>query len=400
MVCVKTRANILCIARWEWLILGIVLWIGQGCASQRSTVELDPLTFQARMTTRGIVVDTLDPEVLFGEASKAYRSGGYLVAAEKYEVFLESFPGHSYVTLALFNAGLSRESLHQWKEAIAHFEGYLGRVKEEKERVDGLFRRGICQQHDGQWEASGKTFDELLILRMSILDLAEAWAYRGLAHHRLGQLAEAERAYQRCMEVFRDNAHLEVFKGNGQIAQAQYQIGEIYRGLFEEIELQLPLDQMERDLSDKTSFLIRAQRAYLRAIRLHHPYWAIAAGFQIGSTYEDFYGSLLKAEYPEGFDEEDMALYFDELRKNIRPIIERAIRVYEKNLKLSERSNKVGHEWVPKTEIHLERLKTLLKEDDLRLERRRNEIELEERRPQEPGSPPLDPAGPAKRPNS
>ena len=338
-------------------------------------VELDPLTFSARQTDRGLVVDTLDPELLFEEASTAYREKRYLEAAEKYDVFLETYPDHRYVRLAYFNAGLARESLEEWKTAIDYFRQYLKDAKKERDRIDGLFRVGICQQGDGQWEASGETFDALLARRLSILDLAEAWAYRGIAYHRAGRLAEAESAYERCLEVFRENANLKLFNKNAHVAQAQFEIGEIYRQLFDEIVLEMPLEKMERDLNDKTSFLIKAQRAYLRAIRMRNAHWSLAAGYRIGATYERFYDALLAADHPEEFDEEDVALYFDELRQQVRPIIERAIRVYETNLKMSDRSPGQGEEWAEKTRTHLKRLQELLKEDDERMERRRKELE-------------------------
>jgi tetratricopeptide (TPR) repeat protein len=361
-----------------------ILFVGTfaGCGGSTKLVDMDPLTFQARQTERGVVVDTLDPDLLFEEASTAYRAKRYLEAAEKYAVFLEVYPEHRYIRLAYFNAGLAWESLEEWKKAIGYFQAYLKGAEKERDRIDGLFRVGICQQGEGQWEASGETFDSLLARRLSILDLAEAWAYRGIAYHRAGRLAEAESAYERCLEVFRENANLKLFNKNAHVAQAQFEIGEIYRQLFDEIVLEMPLEKMERDLNDKTSFLIKAQRAYLRAIRMRNAHWSLAAGYRIGATYERFYDALLQADHPTEFDEDDVALYFDELRQQVRPIIERAIRVYETNLKMSDRSPGQGQEWAEKTRTHLRRLQELLKEDDARMERRRIVLEEEEKEEQ------------------
>src|SRR5690554_8188591 len=82
----------------------------------------------------------------------------------------------------------------------------------------------------------------------------------------------------------------------------------------------------------------------------------------IGKLYEDFYTDIFNAEIPDTLSDQAVALYFEELRKQIRPLMERAISVYEKNLSLSKRMGKDAEtdEWVSQTTTTLNRLRSFL----------------------------------------
>ena len=345
-----------------------------GCAGTSTVVELDPLTFQGVQTPTGVRVDTLDPEVLFDEAAAAWREGRTRISAERYEKFLQLFPSHRHAHHARFNAGLARESLEEWEVARRHFERYLEEIGDRKDRLDGLFRLASCQEALEDWGALAESAQTLLNAGMDPPETARAWVLRGLAHHHLGELAAGEDAFLAALELHQTGRHLHRFGPEVRVALAQYMIGEIYRALFEEVPLKMPLERMRRDLEDKSEFLLKAQHAYLKAVRLRDREWSLAAGFRIGEVYERFYGDLMKAEVPEELDAADVELYFEELREQIRPVLRRAISVYERNLRMSERRRARDGEGARRTQEHLTRRRALLKQEEERIRQKREGV--------------------------
>jgi tetratricopeptide (TPR) repeat protein len=351
-----------------WAVWGAVAVTLAGCGARQDVVELDPLTFQARTTADGaVVVDALDADVLLDEASQAYAKGRFREAADKYDVFAATFPEHPHIGIAHFNAGLCRQKLGEWAKAQGHFEAFLALAVTEKDQVDGLFRLADTQRQLEDWEGLGRSGDRLLALRLSVVDRAEAQSLRGLAWQHAGELARAERAYEEALAIYQEHADLRPFQANYYVAMAQFQTGEIYRTLFDGIAFRLPTEQMERDLEDKSKLLLSAQSAYLKAIRMRNSEWALAAGFKIGAIYEAFHADMLTAEYPDDMDAEETAIYFEELRKKIRPLITRAVEVYERNLVMSQRTGMTDTEWARRTRDRLDQLKVLIDEEDAQL---------------------------------
>lgn len=346
--------------------------LSQACGSTtRSVVELDAIEFRARQADERVEVDTLDPDVLFKEAARLYEQKQYGESVAKYRVFLQEFPQDKAAPLAAFNCGLGLEELERWEDALAMYQQANAAFTKDGDKVDALFRMGNCYEKLERWTEMEDTFEAVLASKLSVIDRAEAWARRGWAWQNLDELTQAERAYKECLKVYNDNLHLRVFDGSYWISMAQFQLGEIYRSLFDGIAFRLPVERMERDLEDKSNLFLKAQAAYLRTVRLHNPQWSLAAGFRLGAMYEDFYVDMVEAEYPAELADEEVALYFSELKKNILPLVHRAVEIYERNLAQSERTGARGTEWAQKTQKHLDHLRGLLREEERRIEEER-----------------------------
>jgi len=143
---------------------------------------------------------------------------------------------------------------------------------------------------------------------------------------------------------------------------AQYQIGDIYRELFAAIRIRLPVERMEQDLEAKSNFFLKCQAAFLRTVRLQHPEYSVSAGYQLGQIFETFYDHLLSAEVPTDLDEEEITVYYEALKEKIQPLLEKAVDIFERNLRLGQRMGRAG-EWMRKTEASLERLRFLMRDD-------------------------------------
>jgi hypothetical protein len=117
------------------------------------------------------------------------------------------------------------------------------------------------------------------------------------------------------------------------------------------------------DMEDKARLLLAAQRQYIETIKLGNPQWAAASGYQIGSLYEEFYDAFIHAPIPDQLlgdaNQEKREVYYEELRKKIRILLEKSIRTHEQNLLMMERLG-VQNEWRDKSKLAFAKLQKLL----------------------------------------
>ena len=72
----------------------------------------------------------------------------------------------------------------------------------------------------------------------------------------------------------------------------------MYERRFQEQKLQLPIEQMEKDLLAKWTLLVAAQNQCLEVVHRGSVRFGLQAGLKIGQLYELFYDSLMGADVP------------------------------------------------------------------------------------------------------
>lgn len=351
--------------RGLWLILLLVLSAAAGCATPGQVVKLDPMRIEAVEVDGEQRVEVMDPQVLFEEAGKAFQSSDYATAAQKYSLIVERFPESRFADVSRYNGGLSLARSDRCAEAIVLFSQMIERVAGSRDAQDGLFQVAACHEKTESWPEAQATLDRLLkpeFKGIAAVAKVEAHALRGLALQRQGEVAKAERDYKASLALYKKNIEHEALRRSRYVSMAQYQIAEIYRDLFEAIRIQLPLERMEQDLSAKSDLFLKCQAAYLRTVRLQHPEYSVSAGYQLGQIFETFYDHLLSAEVPTDLDEEEVAVYYEALKDKIKPLVEKAVDIFERNLRLGQRMGRSG-EWMRKTEASLARLRELMRDD-------------------------------------
>ncbi len=111
---------------------------------------------------------------------------------------------------------------------------------------------------------------------------------------------------------------------------------------------------MAKDMDDKARLLLSAQRQYIETIKMGNPQWASASGYQVGSLYEEFYDSFVHAPIPPELlgeaNQEKREVYYEELRKKIRILLEKSLHTHEQNLMMLERLG-VQNEWRDKSKL-------------------------------------------------
>lgn len=336
-----------------------------GCAPTGTLVEMEPLHFEVVEGEGASSVETLDPAVLFREAGAAFAEEDYATAAKKYVLIVERFGDSRYGNVSRFNGALALERGGQCAQALPLYGDLAGRVAGSKDAHDAVFRMASCHEALEAWRDAVGALDRVLAPEWKgilSLDLLEAYARRGWARYKLGDLARAERDYKRALKTYRKDIGNPAMLGNRWVSMAQYEVGQIYSELFAAIRFRLPIEEMARDLEDKSNLFIKAQNAYVKAVRHHHRDFAVKSGFQLGALFERMYDDMMAAEVPDDLTEEEMEIYYAELRKHVKPLVTKAIDIYERNIQLGRRL-KGGEEWVKKTEAGLARLKEVLRTD-------------------------------------
>jgi tetratricopeptide (TPR) repeat protein len=340
-----------------------------GCAGGPEVVQLPPMQFGVVRGEGGARVEALDPEALYGEATRAFDALQYVLAAEKYGVIADRFPKTRYGAVAAFNAGLSLEKAGRFADATARFEQAVAEARQPSDADDALLRLAACHEALEAWAALRDVGVRLLapdrLARLSPANRVAAHGIRGRGHEGTGALALAERDYREVLAIHQRHVGDAGLEASGFVSLAQQRSAEIYQALFGSIHFRLPLERMERDLEDKSNFFLMAQNGYLKTLRLRHPDWATVAGFRLGQLYEQMYDDLMSAEVPKDLSREEVEVYYEELRAEVRPLLERAIEIYERNLRLGQRFGR-DDAWVRKTEGSLARLKDILRAEAAR----------------------------------
>jgi len=351
-----------------------VVAAGSGCATGQSAtvldgrqalaeeLNLDPMLIRA--SASGEVSQMIDVRELFDLAYEAFSQRRYERAAEHYQVVVKYFPDSSYYLPALYNAGLSYEKLDQWDAAAACYRQIIEGSAGTKDALDASFRLANAYDKSGQYTQVVDLMTEVLLgQKIEYFDRIEAYVRRANALRGLEQWSESEDDYRTVLQLNKSAPPGDrLADGSNLMVQTYFGLGRAFHAQVRQIKLVLPTERMGDDLVEKARLFTSAQANYIEALRHHHPQWSTGAGFMIGKLYEDFYTDIFNAEIPDTLSDQAVALYFEELRKQIRPLMERAISVYEKNLSLSKRMGKDAEtdEWVSQTTTKLNRLRSFL----------------------------------------
>lgn len=369
-------------ASWRWIAVAVAVLVG-GCATTNGgeSTELDATETEAKkekktgeetvrvdpMLVRGGETDapqTVDSKEVFDKAYEAYSARRYEEAVRHYETIIQYFEDSRFYHSSLYNAGLAYEKLERWEAAAGLYRQIIDEFPDRKDTNDAYYRLAEVYKEIGNHEKIVELMTQVMLRGdVTTFDRVEAHTRRSNALLELGKLKEAEQGFQNLIDINEEApSDKKLPKSSRYICQAYFGLGQIYQKRTSEIPLTLPPESMGDDLEKKGELLLEAQMYYLEALRQHHPHWSVAAGYKIGKLYEDFYSDIFSAEVPEGLSDKQVAMYFEELRSKIRPLMERAISVYEKNLSMSRRIGETpeNNRWVAQTSESLERIKAYM----------------------------------------
>lgn len=337
-------------------------------------------------------LEMYDAETLFHRALDLLDGGAWADAALYFERLVREFPDDKRVLLAHYNRAVCYIHLERGDEAVAAVDKYLELLPpnaSERDRLDGRFKRGQALATAKRYPEVVELFDTMLGEELVVEDRIEALVDAGVGHYMLGvedaegphrytaeyRFLEARRLYRQASET----ARLDV---GYFVAQAAFYLAELARLEFSEYAMRLPTDEeiakanelaakrgaldavtleklLGQQLEEKCQRLLRAQYAYLRAIREGHAGWASAAGYNVGRMYEELHEQISGLPAPADLNAEAAALYQTMVRKKIMILLEKAEKTWSTNAEMVTRTG-AESEWAQKTRAALQRVKDKL----------------------------------------
>ncbi len=337
-------------------------------------------------------LEVYDAETLFQRALDLLDGGAWADAALYFERLIREFPGDKRVLLAHYNRAVCYIHLERGDEAVAAVDKYLELLPphaSERDRLDGRFKRGQALATAKRFGEVVELFDAMLGEELTVEDRIEALVDAGVGHYMLGaddaegphrytaeyRFLEARRLYRQASET----ARLDV---GYFVAQAAFYLAELARLEFSEYQMRLPTDEeiakanaiaakrgaldtvsleklLGQQLEEKCQRLLRAQYAYLRAIREGHAGWASAAGYNVGRMYEELHEEISGLPAPADLNADASALYQTMVRKKIMILLEKAEKTWSTNAEMVTRTG-AESEWAQKTRAALQRVKDKL----------------------------------------
>jgi tetratricopeptide (TPR) repeat protein len=300
-------------------------------------------------------------EELFAVGSAAFAATDYRRAASAFARLADLFPESRHRPAALYDAGLAYERLDEWRLALERFRA-LSKEPSGADADEASFRAAECLYHLRELREAHAVLDRLAgRAELEPLDHIRALTQRGIVELEMGDPAAAERSLRLAVSAWgeaRDKERLDDYYPG----QAQFFLGEVYRGYFQALKFDPSRDSAEKlgdDLEQKAQLLLSAQGHYLRAVRIGNPDWTIAAGYRIGELYDELYTQMMEAPLPQGLSSEEQSAYREELQRRVSVLVQKAIAIYERTLATAQRAG-VTNRFVEKTQASLDRMKKAL----------------------------------------
>lgn len=326
-------------------------------APREQHVTMDPMTFQASPSGS---VEMTDAASLFEKGGAAYGEKDFDAALALFDRIVAEWPQSSYAVPALYNAGLSLEAKGDLATAAQRYRRITVEYPTSKDVLDAWYRLGFVLAEAKSWPAAVDTYGKILERKdLTLGDRLEALARRGVAQLNAHDVLAAEHTFRDELAFYHAHESEERLDSDFFVAMGAYYLGECAHEQYRALPVRLPEKQMTRDLEAKARMLLVAQSRFIDAMRVNNGEWATAAGFQIGSLYREFYDDLVGAPVPPELTGEARDVYLEEVRKQVRNLLQKAITIHEKNVMMAERIGE-KNDWVRRSNEQLEQLKRLV----------------------------------------
>lgn len=304
-----------------------------------------------------------DAEQLFSRGTALLQRGQCQAAVRYYDRLAKYFVASHYVAPALYNAGLCLERIRDFKGAITRFEEFAKRFPEVPDARNARLHLLSLEVQLKAYDSALKRAEALLVDQaLSLEERIEAMAARAQSLYGLGRFGEAERQALDTLSYY-DSVQGEIHLGPlDAVASANFLLAEVRqsRAALVSFNATTRLEQHQA-LERRANLILEAQREYLATIRRASPYWAVAAGYQIGRMYEAMWTELAAAPIPGDVPEKEHEVYRSELKEIIRPLVQHAVRYWELTLRMVERTG-VRSEWTDRVRRDLDRVRERLME--------------------------------------
>lgn len=289
----------------------------------------------------------LAPEALFQNAVALEQRADFAAAAAAYERYAAKWEAtkapargrrraparndepkweEEKARIALYNAGLFREALGEWRSALSARQRFLDHWPraDDAEAVYlsiadlhlamGNGRLALRQLEAYQGERWARNAEKLLASHGRIAAIHESRGSIGLRNR---TYEEIWKVWSRLPRARRDGMGGPALEA---VAKAHFALSEPTWRTFDRIRIRLPQERMARDLRAKTEALVAVRDRYTETVGLRAAEPGICALERIGRAYADYAQALYDAPVPRGFNEEQVALYRAALAEEAMPV--------------------------------------------------------------------------------
>jgi len=347
------------------LVVAVVLALGAaGCAGSKPGSRAPT---EGPAASQPSVQDVDDPAKVLAAAERALDEER---AAEAVALFGRALSAglsdDEHLRRAWLGLAQAHELLHDCSGVLRATDGYLDRFAQAGDRVQVVARRGACEAELERWEASATSFAEVAAAPEQLPSTRiEALARQGYALFNLDRWDDADKVLARADAIFEEaeREQSERFSSYYFVGMARFYRAAILHRRFRDVAIVLPETVMAERFKQKLELLVKAQDAYNHTIKAKHMFWVSASGYQLGHLFGEFYDALMYAPVPKWLDERQRQIYYEELKKQIRPVVDKAVWVLEKNL---ETARRLGYEseFIAQTEAKLSHLQQVLVSDE------------------------------------
>lgn len=335
------------------------------CAGKGSGASVTP--GEPALVEAGAPVADLPAPASLAEAEAALAAGEAARAVALFAAYLAGDPDLAGARQAYPGLARAHEQLGDCAAAIRAHDELLTRFPDAA-TADLYIARGACNAELEQWQASADDFAAAFALAKLPSVQVETLTRQGFAYFQLGEFAQADPLLKRADEIFlaAQDARRERFTTFYFVGMARFYRAAIHHRNFRDVPIRLPERVMAEDFARKFALLEQAQAGYNDTVKSRHMFWVSAAGYQLGALFEEFYDAMMYAPVPEWLDDAQRQAYYEELKNQLRPVVNKAIWVFEKNLATARR---LGYEsaFTAQTEAKLGELQAILLAGDTTL---------------------------------
>ena len=286
-------------------------------------------------------------------------------AVGRYQQLVRDYPASKNREAALFNTARLLEGQQRYDEAAQAFIRYVELFPDAEDAPKNQFRAALIYEKQGDWRryiGALEAFTRKFSRDAAQVDLVvDARRRIGEAHQKLGQHAEARRAWEAAAAEF-DRRGLSpethALAANA-AAYARFQLAEYVFRDFEKLKIGGRARALEKSFVDKKAAVVKVNDAYAAVFPYKQLEWTLAALYRRGFALERFAQTILETPVPpevKRAGEEAVIVYQDMLAQQTVALEEAAVQSYEATL-AEARKNRLANEWTRRTLESLNRFR-------------------------------------------
>ena len=345
----------------------------------------------------------LAPTAIFNAAAIYERGDKIKLAVANYEKLIKEYPNDPKAPEALFVMGAIFEARTDFERAAGFFER-VGDNKKWREDLpdksrDAVYNSGVIREALEEWKGAIATYEKFIKLYPKSEQVPELAFHIAELHEQAGDEKEALKAYKNFIRKYKDkkDKHVHAYLKLGLIGLKN--AGDSFRArkaamndldkaiatwkaledekekkatrtyaaramfikaeqVFEDsqkITLAFPDDVLVATVTKRGELVDKAQTLYFEAIALEDPLWTAAAAYRVGQMYKEFAEQLYALPIPEGLPPEVEEAYRFSVDDLAFPLQEKALTAFQTAVKLALKL-RAYNEWSAKSAKEMSRL--------------------------------------------